>query len=134
MKKHDGASLQFFVRCATKFKTCYVISRGALMYPSLVVCHPDTIKVMQSSGAPKGANYRFFKAFIGKCKEHLLKMVLPSTGVFSEPYLGFFCRGGGGNKLRTSPQGSPVYRQEVFVCTPTQKKPTEFTLKGDFFF
>ena len=122
MKKHDGASLQFFVRCATKFKTCYVISRGALMYPSLVVCHPDTIKVMQSSGAPKGANYRFFKAFIGKCKEHLLKMVLPSTGVFSEPYRGFFCRGGGEQTPHT-PTGVTRIQTGSFCLHPYTEKP-----------
>ncbi|KAL9955365.1 hypothetical protein ACROYT_G036675 [Oculina patagonica] len=59
----DGAArLQFHVRCATEFKTCYAVWRTSVT-GILALCHPDTIKVMQSSNAPKGDTYRFSKPF-----------------------------------------------------------------------
>ncbi|XP_078346495.1 cytochrome P450 4F3-like [Oculina patagonica] len=61
----DGAArLQFHVRCATEFKTCYAVWRTSVT-GILALCHPDTIKVMQSSNAPKGDTYRFSKPFFG---------------------------------------------------------------------
>lgn len=64
VKNHDGAALKFHVRCATEFKTCYVVRRGPFT-AALVLCHPDTVKVIQSSNAPKAFTYRFVKPFIG---------------------------------------------------------------------
>lgn len=31
----------------------------------LVLCHPDTVRVVQSSNAPKAPTYNFVKPFIG---------------------------------------------------------------------
>ena len=64
-KRFDGTVLQFHVRCATEFKTCYVVWRSPAT-GVLALCHPDTIKVMQSSNAPKSDMYRFSKPFFGK--------------------------------------------------------------------
>ena len=36
------------------------------MTGTLVLCHPDTIQVIQSSNAPKGLMYRFVRPFIGE--------------------------------------------------------------------
>lgn len=64
VKNHDGTTLQFHVRCATEFKTCYIMRRGPLL-TGLVLCHPDTIKVVQTSSAPKAPTYEFIKPFFG---------------------------------------------------------------------
>ncbi|KAJ7330608.1 hypothetical protein OS493_022223 [Desmophyllum pertusum] len=61
----DGAGLKYHVKCATEFKTCYRLWVGPLK--SLVVlCHPDTIQVIQSSNAPKERFvYNLVRPFIG---------------------------------------------------------------------
>ncbi|PFX16164.1 Leukotriene-B4 omega-hydroxylase 3 [Stylophora pistillata] len=64
VKNHDGTTLQFHVRCATEFKTCYIMRRGPLL-TGLVLCHPDAIKVVQTSSAPKAPTYEFIKPFFG---------------------------------------------------------------------
>jgi len=64
LRKHDGANFQFHIRCATQFQRCYVTWRGPVT-GTLVLCHPDTIQVIQSSNAPKGLMYRFVRPFIG---------------------------------------------------------------------
>lgn len=65
VKNHDGTTLQFHVRCATEFKTCYVMRRGPFM-TGLVLCHPDTIRVIQTSNAPKAQTYEFIKPLFGE--------------------------------------------------------------------
>lgn len=65
LKNHDGVALQWHVRCATEFKKCYIIWRSPTTCV-LALCHPDTIKVIQSSNAPKSYTYRFSKPFFGK--------------------------------------------------------------------
>jgi len=64
--KFDGDGLKFHVKCATEFKTCYGLWFGPLK--SLVVlCHPETIKVIQSSNAPKERFvYNLVRPFIGE--------------------------------------------------------------------
>ena len=64
--RFDGDGLKFHVKCATEFKTCYRLWFGPLK--SLVVlCHPDTIKVIQSSNAPKERFvYNLVRPFIGE--------------------------------------------------------------------
>ena len=64
IKNHDGALLKFHVRCATEFKKCYVEWRSPTV-GFLVLCHPDTVRVVQSSNAPKAPTYNFVKPFIG---------------------------------------------------------------------
>lgn len=64
IKNHDGASLQWHVKCATEFKTCYFIWRTPTT-GVLALCHPDTIKVIQTSNAPKAYTYRFSKPLFG---------------------------------------------------------------------
>ena len=71
VKKHDGAALQFHVRCATEFKTCYMVRRGPTM-AALVLCHPETIKVIQSGNAPKSFTYQLLKPFFGKCNRCMI--------------------------------------------------------------
>lgn len=65
VKNHDGTALQFHVRCATEFKTCYVMRRGPFM-TGLVLCHPDTIRVIQTTNAPKAQTYEFIKPLFGE--------------------------------------------------------------------
>ena len=36
------------------------------MATALLLCHPDTVKVIQSSNAPKAPTYEFIKPFFGK--------------------------------------------------------------------
>jgi len=73
LRKHDGANFQFHIRCATQFKRCYVTWRGPVT-GTLVLCHPDTIQVIQSSNAPKGLIYRFVRPFIGEHEFRLLSI------------------------------------------------------------
>ena len=57
----------FHVKCATEFKTCYRLWFGPLK-SALILCHPDTIKVIQSSNAPKERFVcNLVRPFIGKC-------------------------------------------------------------------
>lgn len=65
LKKHDGTALQWHVKCATEFKKCYIIWRTP-MTGVLSLCHPDTIKVIQSGNAPKSFTYKFSKPFLGE--------------------------------------------------------------------
>ena len=78
----DGTALQFHVRCATEFKTCYVIWRSPAT-GVLGLCHPDTIKVMQSSNAPKSGMYRFAKPFFGKREKNIVALMLFNPWWFS---------------------------------------------------
>ena len=65
--RFDGAGLKFHVKCATEFKTCYRLWFGPLR-SAVVVCHPDTVKVIQSSNAPKERFvYNLVRPFIGEC-------------------------------------------------------------------
>ena len=64
--RFDGAGLKFHVRCAAEFKTCYRLWFGPLR-SAVIICHPDTIKVIQSSNAPKERFvYDFVRPFLGK--------------------------------------------------------------------
>ena len=65
LKNLDGSAFQWHVRCATEFKKCYIIWRSPTN-GVLALCHPDTIKVIQSSNAPKAYTYRFSKPFFGE--------------------------------------------------------------------
>lgn len=65
IKNHDGVALQWHVKCATEFKKCYIIWRTPTT-GVLALCHPDTIKVIQSSNAPKSYTYRFSRPFFGE--------------------------------------------------------------------
>ncbi|CAH3015400.1 unnamed protein product [Porites evermanni] len=61
----DGAGLKFHLKCATEFKTCYGLWYGPLR-AAVVVCHPDTVQVIQSSNAPKEKFvYDIVKPFLG---------------------------------------------------------------------
>ncbi|XP_078352881.1 cytochrome P450 4F1-like isoform X3 [Oculina patagonica] len=63
--RFDGDGLKFHLKCTIDYKTCYSLWFGPLK--SLVVlCHPDTIKVIQSSNAPKERFvYNLVRPFIG---------------------------------------------------------------------
>ena len=62
----DGAGLKYHLKCATEFKTCYGLWYGPLR-AAVVVCHPDTVQVIQSSNAPKEKFiYDIVKPFLGK--------------------------------------------------------------------
>ena len=64
--RFDGAGLKFHVKCAAEFKTCYRLWFGPLR-SAVIICHPDTIKVIQSSNAPKERFvYDFVRPFLGK--------------------------------------------------------------------
>ena len=64
--RFDGAGLKFHVKCAAEFKTCYRLWFGPLR-SAVIICHPDTIKVIQSSNAPKERFvYNFVRPFLGK--------------------------------------------------------------------
>ena len=66
--RFDGAGLKFHVKCAAEFKTCYRLWFGPLR-SAVIICHPDTIKVIQSSNAPKERFvYDFVRPFLGKAK------------------------------------------------------------------
>lgn len=63
--RFDGAGLQFHEKCAEEFKTCYRLWFGPLK-PLVVLCHPETVKVIQSSNAPKEKLvYNLVRPFIG---------------------------------------------------------------------
>ncbi|CAH3015399.1 unnamed protein product [Porites evermanni] len=63
--RFDGAGLKFHVKCAAEFKTCYRLWFGPLR-SAVIICHPDTIKVVQSTNAPKERFvYDFVRPFLG---------------------------------------------------------------------
>ncbi|KAJ7356117.1 hypothetical protein OS493_026496 [Desmophyllum pertusum] len=61
----DGNGLKFHVECATQYKTAYPLWFGPLR-SALVLCHPDTIKTVLSSHAPK--------------EEFVYSLIVPFTG------------------------------------------------------
>lgn len=63
--KFDGPGLKFHLKCTTEFKTCYHLWYGPLR-SAIILCHPDTVQVVQSSSAPKEKfAYNMVKPFIG---------------------------------------------------------------------
>ena len=66
----DGAGLKFHLKCTTEFKTCYGLWYGPLR-AAVVVCHPDTVQVIQSSNASKEKFiYDIVKPFLGTCSTY----------------------------------------------------------------
>lgn len=64
--RSDGPGLLFHEKCTQEFKTCYRLWIGPLK-PLVVLCHPKSVKVIQSSNAPKQKLvYSFLRPFIGE--------------------------------------------------------------------
>lgn len=61
----DGNGLKFHVECASKFKTAYPLWFGPLR-AALVLCHPDSLKVVLSNHVPK--------------EEFVYSLIVPFTG------------------------------------------------------
>ncbi|CAH3026832.1 unnamed protein product [Porites evermanni] len=61
----DGNGLKFHVECATKYRTAYPLWFGPLR-AALILCHPDTLKVVFSNHVPK--------------EEFVYSLIVPFTG------------------------------------------------------
>ena len=116
VKNSDGASLKFHVRCATEFKTCYVLWRSPAT-GVLAVCHPDTIKVIQSSNAPKADSYRFSKPFFGKSEKRNSCYTCLEVVIFQCFWRDSLCRQNNNNHFVRYVTLQELYRDVSEICS-----------------
>ena len=121
MIKHDGATLKFHVRCATEFRKCYVLWRGPLA-ATLVICHPDTIRVIQSSNAPKAELYDFNKDFIGERQCSLYNHIY----IYKQHETEYNCILRAQHTIYNSIQNSEVQCNAIEQCNAMQYKTIQY--------